>query len=117
MKLRRALILAGALLLFALVSLWLGVGKGSLAARLPFHKKHSVTLRWNPSVTKGVDGYEVYRSTSPDGPFTKINHERVKKPSFIDRDVKSGAHYYYVVRATIDGRESKDSNRAEAIIP
>jgi fibronectin type 3 domain-containing protein len=115
MKFKRAFVLAGALLLFALLSLWLGVGKGSLAARLTFHKKHSVTLRWNASVTAGVDGYNIYRSTSPTGPYVKINH--VKKLSYVDHDVKNGDHYYYVVRGTVGDRESSDSNRAEATIP
>jgi fibronectin type 3 domain-containing protein len=79
-------------------------------------KKHSVKLAWLASPSS-VDGYNVYRSTSPNGPFTKISTETVRKLSFVDRDVESGNHYYYEVRATSKGKESADSNRADAVIP
>jgi MFS family permease len=78
---------------------------------------HQVTLQWNAS-SSPVAGYNIYRSTAPLGPFTKINSELLPNPSFIDHNVQSGATYYYVVR-TIDraGKESPDSVPISATIP
>jgi hypothetical protein len=101
-----------------LFGLWFWTtGMGSSAASLRFaQKQHSVTLTWKAS-TSVVDGYNVYRRELPNGPLMKINDKLEPGLSFVDRTVKSGFKYSYVVRAVARGRESKDSNPAEADVP
>ena len=65
-----------------------------------------------------VDGYNVYRSVSEGGSYIKINKDRVKGLTYVDREVESGVRYCYVVRAVgEDGVESRDSNEASAAVP
>lgn len=93
-------------------------GEISLTSVLsPIGRPHTVTLRWQPSTSK-VEGYDVYRSFSPGGPFEKINTELVRQPWYVDRNVRNGVKYYYTVRA-VDGKghESGNSNLATADIP
>jgi fibronectin type 3 domain-containing protein len=74
-------------------------------------------LKWNAS-TSAVDGYNVYRSLSPGGPYVRINKDRVRELSFVDRNVEKGMKYYYVARAVDSGgNESRDSNEAFAAVP
>lgn len=51
-----------------------------------------------------VDGYNVYRSASSKGPFTKINAAMVAQPAagpvyYVDTNVTAGLTYYYQVKA------------------
>jgi fibronectin type 3 domain-containing protein len=100
----------------AMIALVWFANTGTFLAAPHSPKKHSVKLTWLASPST-VDGYNIYRSTSPNGPFTKISTEPVHKLSFVDRDVESGNHYFYVVRATSKGTESVGSNRTDAVIP
>jgi fibronectin type 3 domain-containing protein len=81
---------------------------------------HRVTLNWQPPVTvKGVTvvGYNVYRSTSPGGPFARLA-ARVAAPPYEDRLVNDGRTYYYVVTALdASGRESRYSGEIKIVIP
>lgn len=80
-------------------------------------RKHAVTLNWSPSISV-VDGYNVYRSVSDGGSYIKINKDRVKGLTYVDREVENGVKYYYVVRAVGEyGVESLDSNKASAAVP
>jgi hypothetical protein len=99
------------------IAAWVSRGVHSPAPFALFDRsKHTVTLRWDASTSK-VDGYNVYRSSSKDGPYVKINTEPVKELTFVDRLVENDRRYYYVVRAVVRSAESVDSNRAEAVIP
>lgn len=56
-----------------------------------------VSLSWKK--VKGAEGYEIYRSSSKNGPFTKI--ATVKKAgttSYTDKSLASGKTFYYKVR-------------------
>jgi Abnormal spindle-like microcephaly-assoc'd, ASPM-SPD-2-Hydin len=79
---------------------------------------HSVGLNWNPS-TSSVSGYNVYRGTTPNGPYpTKLNPSLLTTEQYSDSSVVSGETYYYVVTAVDSNNvESVDSNQATAIIP
>jgi hypothetical protein len=79
---------------------------------------HSVGLNWNPS-TSSVSGYNVYRGTTPNGPYpTKLNPSLLTTEQYSDSSVVSGQTYYYVVTAVDSNNvESVDSNQATAIIP
>ena len=79
--------------------------------------QHSVSLSWNPS-TSAVLGYNVYRSTSSGGPYSKIDAALDTSTTYTDSTVQSGQTYYYVTTA-VDGSglESTYSNQAQAVIP
>jgi hypothetical protein len=77
---------------------------------------HRVELSWNPSASL-VDGYFVYRSVLPGGPYTRLNSFPVAVPFYLDLDVLGGQTYYYVVAATFGGVESTYSNEMRALIP
>ena len=59
--------------------------------------KSGKTLSW--SSVFGATGYQVYRSTSKNGTYTKIG--KVSTTSYKDTTAKSGVTYYYKVRAYI----------------
>lgn len=79
---------------------------------------HTVALAWTAS-TGTVSGYNVYRGTTPSGPYpTKLNSSLVGSVQFTDNTVTSGQTYYYVVTAVDSNNvESTFSNQATAIIP
>ncbi|MGA7030496.1 MAG: choice-of-anchor D domain-containing protein, partial [Candidatus Acidiferrales bacterium] len=79
---------------------------------------HTVALAWTAS-TSTVSGYNVYRGTTPNGPYpTKLNPSLVTTEQFTDSNVTSGITYYYVVTAVDSSNvESVDSNQATAVIP
>jgi hypothetical protein len=79
---------------------------------------HSVALSWTAS-TSPVSGYNVYRGTTPSGPYpTKLNPSLVTLVDFTDSTVTDGTTYYYVVTSVDSSNvESVDSNQATAIIP
>ena len=77
----------------------------------------NVTLNWTASSTPSVSGYNVYRTTTVGGPYTKINTSLVIGTSYTD-SVPGGLTYYYVATA-VDGsqNESTYSNVATAAVP
>ena len=78
---------------------------------------HAVSLRWSPS-TSAVVGYNLYRSSTSGGPFTKINPVLNAGTSYVDGSVQGGKTYYYVSTAVgSGGAESKHSNQTPAVIP
>jgi hypothetical protein len=79
---------------------------------------HSVTLTWSPSTTSTVTGYNVYRSTTSGGGYSKLTSSPVAASSFSDTNVQSGVTYYYVTTAVDNtNTESAMSNQALAVIP
>ena len=79
---------------------------------------HTVALQWQASESSGVSGYNVYRGTSPGGPYSKVSTSAINGTSYTDSGVSSGTTYYYVVTAIAsDGSESTYSNQASAVIP
>ncbi|HVO80848.1 MAG TPA: choice-of-anchor D domain-containing protein [Terriglobales bacterium] len=78
---------------------------------------HTVDLSWDPS-TSVVAGYDVYRSGTSGGPYTKINSALDTGTTYADGSVESGQTYYYVTTAVDDnGNESGYSNEVQALIP
>ncbi|HEY2082923.1 MAG TPA: fibronectin type III domain-containing protein, partial [Verrucomicrobiae bacterium] len=72
-------------------------------------------VTWTPS-NDSVEGYNIYRATNPNGPFTRINSSLVKGDAFTDANVMNDSftaaphtgatlamtgrpHFYYMVRA------------------
>lgn len=58
------------------------------------------TLSW--TAVSGAKGYFVYRASSPDGPFEKLNASAQVSTQFTDFDVSPSARSYYMVRALKD---------------
>ena len=81
---------------------------------------HSVTLRWHApaeSVSPQVVSYNIYRSTSPRGPYTPVA-SGVQSPTYKDELVNTGVTYYYVVRSVDQsGHESGYSEEVKVTIP
>lgn len=87
----------------------------TLIAGIAAAQGRCVTLTWQASASEGVAGYVVYRSmTSGEG---RQAIGRTWKLDYIDRSVKLGATYYYVVTAIGREAESAPSNEAVAVIP
>jgi uncharacterized delta-60 repeat protein len=77
----------------------------------------SVALNWNPATDcngAAVSGYNLYRSTTPGGPYTKVNTSLITQSQYDDTSVSStmaqyssssaasGTTYYYVVTSVDD---------------
>jgi hypothetical protein len=79
---------------------------------------HTVALSWTAS-TSTVSGYNVYRGTTPNGPYpTKLNSSLVTVVDYTDSTAANGATYYYVVTSVDSSNvESVDSNQASVTIP
>jgi hypothetical protein len=79
--------------------------------------QYSVNLFWNAS--SGVAGYNVYRSTSANGTYSRINSSLDPNAAFTDGTVASGQTYYYAATSvTSSGMESARSTPpVEATVP
>jgi hypothetical protein len=76
-----------------------------------------VALSWTASSSPGIAGYNAYRSTSSNGPYTKLNASLIPTTGYNDQ-VQSGNTYYYVTTAVdSQGEESAYSNQAVATVP
>ena len=73
----------------------------------------SVQLIWNPSVTAGVTGYNIYYGTAPRAETTKINAGNVT--SYIVTGLSPGTYYFYVTAYNSSGTESAPSNETSAV--
>ena len=76
-----------------------------------------VALGWTASSSPGIAGYNAYRSTNSNGPYTKLNSSLISTTNYNDQMVQSGNTYYYVTTAVdSQGDESSYSNQAVATI-
>jgi hypothetical protein len=88
-------------------------GSGAVAAA-----KHNVALSWDRSSSSTVNGYFVYRSTKPSGPYTLLNSTPEANPSYADGSVSNGqVYYYYVTAVNSSNIQSADSNQVSVTIP
>jgi FG-GAP-like repeat/Putative Ig domain len=75
----------------------------------------SVSLSWTASISTDVVSYNVYRGTTPGGPYSNIGSVSSTQNTFTDSTVSSGPTYYYVVAAVIaNNLESANSNEVSA---
>jgi hypothetical protein len=79
---------------------------------------HSVGLTWMPSTSVNIIGYNVYRSTTAGGPYTRLTSSPILATSYTDSSVQSGQTYFYIAK-TVDSTntESSGSNEASATVP
>jgi fibronectin type 3 domain-containing protein len=80
---------------------------GELAVRSEIGVKRS-SFSWSENETD-VTGYLIYRSKSPEGPFTQVGESRTSK--FSERGFGDGETYYYkVAKKYRSGLQSEQSN-------
>ena len=81
---------------------------------------HDVVVKWSPSPSEGIMGYNVYRGTTSGGQGSNpLNATPVSGTTFTDANVSDGATYYYTVRtvAANGSTLSAMSNQASALVP
>jgi hypothetical protein len=84
---------------------------------------HDVILSWTASTTPSVFGYNVYRGTTPGGPYpTELNSLPINGTTYCDETVQAGQTYYYVVTAVagaypFEGVQSANSDPVSATVP
>ena len=78
---------------------------------------HTVGLGWTGS-TSTVSGYNVYRSSTSGGPYSRLNSSLLPGTTFIDNNVQAGQTYFYVTTAVNSNNvESAYSDQAQATVP
>ncbi len=76
-------------------------------------KPNEVFLTWAP--VAGADSYNIYRSTTPGGPYALIASGHVcDYCAYYNPGLTNGVTYYYVVTSVNGGSESLSSNEASA---
>jgi hypothetical protein len=74
-----------------------------------------VDLDWKDNAEADLAGYNVYRSASPGGPYTKLSHALLSRSDYQDANLPHDATYAYVVTAVdAGGGESIRSNEVSA---
>ncbi len=77
-----------------------------------------VTVGWSASTATDLAGYNVYRSGSATGTFTKVNAAVLTGTTYADTTAPQGVTSYYQVTATdISGNESAKSSTVNALRP
>jgi hypothetical protein len=71
-----------------------------------------VELDWSDVTDADLDGYDVFRATSPGGAFTRINASRLSTSAYADTAVTGGTTYVYAVTAS-----DKANNRSALSAP
>lgn len=56
----------------------------------------TLELVWPADGTPGIQGYDVYRSLTPSGPFTQVNSGHLPGAAFSDTGLGNGTYYYQV---------------------
>ena len=75
-----------------------------------------VDLSWSQDDYDTLLGFNIYRSTSSDGGFIRVNQTLVvnEDRSWRDTSVLPGVQYYYYFTVVLDGSESDPSNTSSA---
>lgn len=75
-----------------------------------------INLVWSGVLGDTIDGYNIYRSNTPGGPYVKLNYTLISGTFYTDTTVENYLRYFYVVRSvTIYESQSLSSNEADAI--
>ena len=88
-------------------------------AALPGGTCHPTILNWVASTSSNLAGYNVYRSTTSGGTYTKLNSSLITGTTFTDGTCQAGQTYYYAATAVdTSGNESAYSSPPlQAVIP
>jgi len=74
-----------------------------------------VELRWELSPAPDVAGYWIYRRETGVEKYQRLNPELLKKPYFVDSQVKRGQAYHYYVTAVDDSPRHNESIPSEVV--
>ena len=88
--------------------------KGQIALAATGHDSR-IDLRWKPLTHINSQGYNIYRSTSQDGPFTKLNSSPHALTVYSDFFGVNDQKYYYYVTSVLDGRQLETSDIVFAV--
>lgn len=87
---------------------------------VPARAQNNVRVSWTASSDAGANPslvYNVYRTGSCPGQFTKLNSVPLSGTSYLDLNVAVGVVYCYQVTAVLNGVESIPSNQVIAAVP
>lgn len=73
----------------------------------------SIQLRWTDN-SNNENGFEIYRGTTPKGPYQFLILSKTNSTSYLDRSVSATQMYYYIVRAVNNTGAAAASNEAFA---
>jgi hypothetical protein len=80
-------------------------------AALPGGTCHPTILNWVASTSSNLAGYNIYRSTTSGGTYTRLNSSLITGTTFTDGTSQPGQTYYYVGTAVdTSGNESAYSS-------
>jgi hypothetical protein len=65
--------------------------------------EEKIIIRWDRISDPNLNGYNIFRSASENGPFKKINSELLTVPEYFDGGMLSSTKYYYQVEYVIGG--------------
>ncbi|MCK5172176.1 MAG: endo-1,4-beta-xylanase, partial [Planctomycetes bacterium] len=75
----------------------------------------TVILQWDDNTEIDLDGYNIYRSVTPQTGYTKLNDSILTLSEHTDNDVTNYTSYFYVVTAiNTNSDESDNSNQVSA---
>ncbi len=74
-----------------------------------------IALDWADSPATDLMGYNVYRSTTENGVYTKLNSSPLAGSSYLDTTAGSGAQVFYRVKA-IDSSENESASSATVAV-
>jgi len=73
-----------------------------------------IDLRWHPVPTPSLQGYNIYRADSQEGPFTKLNDSVHTVSVYSDFFGVNGQTYYYYITSVLGGGETGVSDIVSA---
>ena len=76
-----------------------------------------VAVAWSANVESDLAGYNVYRSASAAGPYTRLNASLVSSPAYDDTSAPGAAEFYEVTAVDSSGNESAPAAVASATLP
>lgn len=81
--------------------------------------QHYVDLAWlKPTSTAlNIKGYNIYRASSPSGPFARVNSSLDPGTTYVDATVSAGKTYFYEIKSSTGSVESSPSNLATVTVP